>query len=209
MKGDLSALAMGVIIAMVMMFMGVYMIFIVSDIPGEGAYKDYAYTTTTNATDTGWINSTLNGTHKLTIGAIVSIEGETPDKTLTVIANNSDTSNKTITVYLNDVSIGTVLAIASTADTTKTFTEVNWVANTVNNLTFTATSNSGNDLNVESSAAKYPSSKPDNSFGAIITDLVTSTATVYNVLILVIVITALGVAIAVLRGFGQGGTSGV
>lgn len=45
-------------------------------------------------------------------------------------------------------------------------------------------------------------------FYSITTDLVTSTATVYNVLILVIVITALGVAIAVLRGFGSGGGGG-
>ena len=42
-----------------------------------------------------------------------------------------------------------------------------------------------------------------SSFYSMTQTLVTSTATVYNVLILVIVITALGVAIAVLRGFGS------
>lgn len=38
-------------------------------------------------------------------------------------------------------------------------------------------------------------------------NLVTNTGTIYDVLILVIIVVALGVAIAVLRGFSRGGTA--
>ena len=41
-----------------------------------------------------------------------------------------------------------------------------------------------------------------SSFYTIYTSLITNTSTIYDVLILVIIVVALGVAIAVLRGFG-------
>ena len=39
-------------------------------------------------------------------------------------------------------------------------------------------------------------------FGTVYTNLVTNTGTIYDVMILVIIVVSLGVAIAVLRGFG-------
>ena len=203
-KGQAEAIS-GIIIGAVLLFVGLFMVSAVSEVTSESTLKEYRYTTVTNSTDSVSINTTLNGTHKLTIGTIVSISGDTPDKTLTVIANNSDTSNKTITVYLNDVSIGTFVAVKSVADTSKTFTGLTWVANTINNLTYVSAGNTGDDLNIESAVGKYPSSKVDSSFGDINTSLISTMGTVFSVLGLVLIVIALALAIGALKGSMIGG----
>lgn len=201
-KGELTSLALGVVTAIVMLFVGLYTFSMVTEIPEESVYKDYVYTTVTNSTALT-VNTTQNGTHSLSIGALATIEGETPTKTITTTIENTDTSNITVNVYLNGASLGSVKAIAG-ANTTKTFSDVAWVANTVNNVTYEATY-TGTKLKVLSTAGKYPSGKTDTSFGAINTNLTTKTKTIYDVLILVVIITALGVAIWVLKRFGGSG----
>ena len=201
MKGDVQSVAMAIVVTVVVLFVGIFMITQVADVTPESSLKVYGYTTVTNSTDSGWINTTNNGTQSLVIGTLVSIEGETPTKTLKITAENTDTTNRTFTVYLNDVSLGTLLAVKST-NTTKTFTEVSWVTDSVNNLTYGNTINVDEDLSVTEAVGIYPSSKADSDMGSVQTSLVASTSVIYNILILVLIIVGLAVAIGYLSGFG-------
>jgi len=203
----LSGLALGVVIAIVALYMGLYMISQVSSVQDESVLKDYSYTTITNSTQLT-LNNSINQSHALSIGAFASIDGETPIKTLKAVINNTNANTDfVVNVYLNTVSLGTITAENNTV-TEKTFDNVNWVESAVNNVTYNTNTTSA-DVFVESSTAKYPSGKTDTDFGKINTSLTTNISTIFDVMILVIIIFALGVAIGVLKGFtgAAGGTT--
>jgi len=202
-KGQATAI-MGIVLGIVLLFVGLFMTSTVSSTTPERILKDYGYTTVTNSSSSGYINTTQNGTHSLTIGNIVSISGETPEKTLTLVAENTDTSNRSFDVYLNGKNISRVVAVAS-SNTTITISNVDWVANAVNNLTYVAVANTGTDLQVIQASGKYPSSKVDSNWGSINTTLINTVSTIFSVLGLVLIVVGLAFAIGTLRGTMAGG----
>ena len=203
MKGNASAVVLAVVVALTLLFVGMYMLDKINSLQAEKDLYDYVYTTVTNSTEIQ-VNNTNPGTHILTIGDIATIEGETAEKTLTAKIQNTDTSDISVDVYLNDNKLGTVTATAGT-NTTATFENVNWIANSDNVINFTTTY-TGTGLKILETSGKYPSDKALTNIGRINTDLITNTKTVFSIIILVITISALAIAIGVLRGTG-GGTS--
>jgi len=199
MKGTTSGLALGVITALVMLFVGIFMIDKIAGI-GESSYYDYTYTTMTNTTSQV-ANKTQTASYSFSLGSFASISGKTPEKTITVYVENKS-ADVTANVTLNGKLLGTFPLNGVTGHT---FTNVDFVESAVNNITV-GTDASDTATNVKNVTVKYPSGKEYTSFGSIFGNLTTNTRTIYDVLILVIIIVALGVAIAVLRGF-SGGTS--
>lgn len=201
-----SETSMDAIRALMVLFIGIFIVVVLVDVIPESSLKDYAYTTTAN-TSVGYTNGTTNVTHNLTVADIVTIAGEaTPDKTLTAVVDNANTTDSyTVTAYLNGASLGSFTASNNTA-TTNIFTSVPFTANSVNTVLYTS---DGDDelLYVNSTTVKYPSSKADTGFGTISNDLTSKTGTVYKVLILVLVVVALVVTMRYLK-FGQGSPGG-
>ena len=201
-KGQAEAIS-GIIVGAVLLFVGLFMVATVSNITPESTLKDYGYTTATNSTDLT-IDVTSNGTHKVTIGTIVSITGETASSLLTTIVDNQNGTNSfTVYVLLNDVSLGTITATNNTI-TTQQFSDVNWVTGSVNTLTYVS-NNVGSEVFVNSSASYYPSSKVDTGFGDINTSTISTMGTVFSVLGLVLIVIALALAISALKGSMIGG----
>ena len=201
-KGQAEAIS-GIIVGAVLLFVGLFMVATVSNITPESTLKDYGYTTATNSTDLT-IDVTSNGTHKVTIGTIVSITGETASSLLTTIVDNQNGTNSfTVYVLLNDASLGTITATNNTI-TTQQFTSVNWVTGSVNKLTY-VTNNAESEVFVNSSASYYPSSKVDTDFGDINTSIISTMGTVFSVLGLVLIVIALALAIGALKGSMVGG----
>jgi len=197
-KGQATAI-MGIVLGAVLLFIGLFMVSIVNEVTPESTLKDYGYTTVTNSSSSGYINTSQNGTHSLTIGTIVSISGETPEKTLTIKAENTDSTDRDFDVYVNGVNVSRVTATNLT-NTTVTLSNINWVANAKNNITYVATVNVGKDLRVLQATAKYPSSKVDSDWGSINTTLISTMGTIFSVLGLVLIVIALAIAIGALKG---------
>jgi len=195
-KGNLSSLALTVVVALVMLFVGLYAINMVADIQPESDLYDYAYTTTTNTTSQV-ANTTQTAPYSFDID-MVTIEDETPIKTITIYFENKS-ADVTANATLNGVSLGTW---SVNGVTEKTFSNVNFVDDATNNITIGSDASDANS-NVINVTVKYPSSKTSTDFGTIFSNLTTNTGTIFDVMILVIIIVALGVAIAVLRGFGS------
>ena len=197
--------SMNAIRALAVLFLGLFIFATLAEVLPEENLKDYAYTTTANST-VEFTNSTTNVTHNITVGAIASISGETPTKTLTAVVDNANTTDTyTVTAYLNGVSLGSFTALNNT-NTSNTFTSVAFTASTVNTILYTS---DGDDelLYVNSTTIKYPSSTTDTQFGTINNDLISKTGTVYKVLILVVVITSLVIALKYLK-FGAPASGG-
>jgi len=204
MKGSLSAVVLAVVVALTMLFVGLYMTSKVNSLQAEKDLYDYVYTTVTNTTELQ-VNNTNPGTHTLTIGDIATIEGETAEKVLTTKIQNTDTSDISVDVYLNDNKLGTVTATAGT-NTTATFENVNWIANSDNVVNFTTTY-TGTGLKILETSGKYPSDKALTTIGRINSDLITNTKTIFSIVVLVVIISALAIAIGVLKGAGGGTTT--
>jgi len=202
-KGQATAI-MGIVLGAVLLFIGLFMVSIVNEVTPESTLKDYGYTTVTNSSSSGYINTSHNGTHSLTIGTIVSISGETPEKTLTIKAENTDSTDRDFDVYVNGVNVSRVTA-KNLTNTTTTISNINWVANAKNNITYIATVNVGEDLRVLQATAKYPSSKVDSDWGSINTTLISTMGTIFSVLGLVLIVIALAIAIGALKGTMVGG----
>ena len=149
----------------------------------ESAYMDYIYSTKTNTTATGYINTSVNGTQTLMIGDIADIiRGETIIKTLNITAENTDTTNRIITVYLNSVVLGNMTAINQSNSTTL-FEDVNFVQNSKNILTYVPVANTGEDLKILNVTGVYPSGRKDVKFDGIMSLLVS----VLSIIIVVII----------------------
>ena len=201
-KGQAEAIS-GIVIGAVMLFIGLFMISAVSSATPEDTLKEYGYTTVTNSTDLT-LNGSTNQTHNLAIGALVSIEGVTPDKTITTTVDNQNaTTNFTVNVYLNGVALDTINALNGTT-TTGSYTAVDWVASATNNLTYN-TNNTNSEVFINSTAGVYPSSKTDTEWGSINTTIISTVGTIFSVLGLVLIVIALALAIGALRGSMIGG----
>lgn len=201
MKGNVADLALGVVIAIVTLFIGIYAIEKVYNIQDDSVFWDYSYTTASN-TSTQTLNVATNATHKLTIGTLETIENEAaPAETLVFnVTSAAAALDYNVSVYLNDVFLETFMITHGTTEQ-NTINDVPWVSDVKNNLTYQTAAPAGN-LTTLKSYGTYPSSRTPTNWGAIDQSLVTNTTTIYDVLILVIIVTALGVAIAILRGFG-------
>lgn len=196
-KGQVEAIS-GIVIGAVLLFVGLFMVSLVSSATPENILKDYAYTTVTNSTDLT-LNISVNQTHQLVIGALVSIDAETPDKTITTAVDNQNTtSNLTVNVYLNTGSLGTINALNGTT-TTGIFTSVSWADSRTNNVTYYITENRS-DVFINSSVGYYPSSKVDSEWGSTNTSIISTVGTIFSVLGLALIIIALAIAIGALKG---------
>ena len=191
---------LGIVVTIVALFVGIFMISEVSSVIPDSQLYDYVYSTVTNNTKLT-LNNSVNQTHSLSIGSIASIDGKTPEKILTIKVNNTATSNiYSLKIYLNAQLIATENLPNNTVSTFS-YENVNIVENAVNNVTMNSNTTSA-DVDVLSSSIKYPSDKITTSFGDIHTGLVTNTGTIYNILVLVLIIIGLAVAIAYLNRFG-------
>jgi hypothetical protein len=206
MKGELSGLALGVVVAVVCLFIGLYAISLVNNLKDDSDFYDYSYTIASNTT-TQTVQTGTNATHKLTIGAFETIENEaTATKSLLFnVTSAAAALDYNISVFIDDVFADTFMITHGTTES-NTVSSVSWVASNVNNITYETAAPAGN-LTTLKSYATYPSGRTANDWGTISDNMVTNTGTIYDVMILVIIVVALGVAIAVLRGFGgHGGT---
>jgi hypothetical protein len=198
-KGSLSDLSLGVVIALVSLFIGLYMITKVANIQSAKDLYDYSYTTISN--NSVRIVSLAGILYNNTL-TVASISGETTTKTLFInVSNANTTSNFTVSVYMNGVSLGTFLATANTLST-HTFTDVNYINGNSINISANVITASATNVTTNMVRIYYPSGTTETSFGEINTNLTENTSTVFDVIILVIIIVSLGVAIEVLRGFG-------
>ena len=201
-KGQVEALT-GIVLGAVLLFVGLFMISTISSATPESTLKDYGYTTVTNSTALT-LNGSVNQTQNLAIGTLVSISGETSDKTLVIKANNThatDTFN--LKVYLNG-NLKATETLPNNTVTTLTYTDVNWVASATNNVTLNSNTTSS-DVEIISSVGKYPSSKADSNWGSINTSIISTIGTVFSVLGLVLIVIALAVAIGVINSSMIGG----
>ena len=198
-KGNFSGVATESISVIVLLFVGIFMISLVSDLQAENTLYDYTYTTATNSTDIT-INSSLNASYTLTITDIASIQDSDPVKTITVILDNQDSGDYTVTGWLNDVSLGTVTAENNT-NTTNTFSTVSFVEDADNNITISSTAGAASNLTSSSLTTKYPATREYTSMGSIWSNLTTSVGTIYSVNILLVIVALLAVALAAINSF--------
>jgi hypothetical protein len=201
MKGELSGLALGVVVAVVCLFIGLYAISLVSNLKDDSDFYDYSYTTASN-TSTQTLNVAANATHSLTIGAIETIENEAaPTEQLSFnVTSAAAALDYNVSVYLNNAFLDTFMITHGTTET-NVISSVPWVTSSVNLIKYESSAPAGN-LTTLKSYATYPSGRTANNWGSISDNLISNTSTTYDVMILVIIVVALGVAIAVLRGFG-------
>ena len=187
----------GLVVGTVILFVGLFMTNIVATIQSPSYYYDYGYTTAAN-TSTQTLNSAANATHYLTMGTIASISGETTVSELsTNVTNVHAATDFTVNVYLNDALLGVITA-PHDATTQTVFTSVPWVASSANKLVYQTTAGAAN-LTTLKSYGTYPSSQIANSFGTMYDNLVNTTATIFSVMGLIIIVAALGVAIKSLQ----------
>lgn len=202
-KGQISNLALGVVTTIVTLFVGLFMIDSVSEIQSESSLYDYAYTTVNNTT-TGSINTSVTLTHQVSIGDIVSIEDEAAARrTIDVFVTNNTAHPDNINVTLNGESLGT-FALGNSATTLQRFDNVGWIKNTINNITVGTVNTTNSFVTVNYTTSAYASGKTNTNIGNVFTNLTTSTGAVYDVITLVVIIFALGMAIGVLSRFTGG-----
>ena len=207
-KGNFSGAAQESIAVIVLLFVGIFMISMVSGLLAEDTIYDYTYTTATNSTDIN-IDSSANASYTLTITDIASIQNSDPVKTITVILDNQDSSDYTVTGWLNGVSLGDVTAENNT-NTTNSFSDVSFVENADNNITFSSTAGVTSNLTSSSLATTYPSSRGYTGMGSVWANLVTNVSTIYSVNILLVVVALLAVALGAIQAFRRpaGGSGG-
>ncbi|MCD6398778.1 MAG: hypothetical protein J7L08_02550 [Candidatus Aenigmarchaeota archaeon] len=170
----------------------------VADIYDMSELYDYTYTTVTNSTKLT-LNNSVEKTHTLSIGSFAdTIENEDIVKTLVININNTGASSYNLTVKLNGKSLETF--VIPKGEKTKTYSDVAWVESATNNITYSSDTTS-NDVDVISSVGKYPSGRTTVGFGSVYDSLTTNTSTIYDVMVLVIIVVALGIAIGSIRGF--------
>ena len=123
-------------ISLLILFIGIFTISTIYNLTAPGDISSYVYASSSNSS-ASYLNSTINATHKLSIGAISSlISGVTPTKSLTTtVSNYNATDDFTVTAYLNNVSLGSFTAVKNT-NTTHTFNNLAFVANAANNITY-------------------------------------------------------------------------
>lgn len=201
-KGALTGIVLAAVTAIILLFVGIFTVNIIGDIQSDSDLYDYTYTKDTNTTSL-IANSTDVASYNYSLSSLVSIEDEIPDKEISIYVENKSTG-VTFNATLNGNSLGTFGVTGVNNITHHTFTDVNFVGDTENNITVGSNAKD-NESNVQNITIRYPSDKSTTNFGSIWGELTTSTGTIYSVLILVIIIVALGIAIAVLRGFGGGG----
>lgn len=201
-QGQLSNLALGVILTIVTLFIGLYTISTVADLQSESTLYDFSYNTSSNTTSKVF-NTSDTYDAVFVIGVMPAISGEAdPTKEITIIVNNTNqTTTFTINATLNGASLGTFSATNGT-NTTEVYTSASFVGNATNNITVGMTSR-GTNTTVTNVTIEYPASRSTTSWYTLQGNLITNTGTIFDVLILVIIVVSLGVAIAVLRGFGR------
>lgn len=194
-------MALGVVVAIVCLFIGLYAISLVNDLKDPSDFYDYSYTTASN-TSTQTLQTGTNATHKLTIGTLYTIAGEAaPTKTLTFnVTSAAAILDYNVSVFLNGAFLDTFMIQNGTTEK-NSVSAVSWVSGQINNITYESSAAAGN-LTTLKTYGVYPSGRTANDWGSISDNLITNTGTTYDVMILVIIVVALGVAIAVLRGFG-------
>jgi hypothetical protein len=197
---NLDNLALEIIVGLCALFVGLYVISIVSGVMPVSDKLDYAYTTGTNTTSLT-MNSTANATQSIDVSTIGSITGETPNSYISGTITSTDTTNRTATILFNGVIVDTLTAANSSASTFSFDVSPSSVIVGINNITASTGVATTNKINLTTSSLYYPSGTKNTEFGTDFANLVTSTGTVFDVMILVIIITALGVGLYVLRGF--------
>jgi len=200
-KGQLSVLALGVILALTVLFVGIYMISKISYVMESDMY-DY---TTTDVNNNTALNLTASAGEKtLTIGTLATINGEALSRYLFIeITNGNATVDATITTYLNGTSLGTFTA-GNNSVTNHTFTGFSLTSGGPHNITVTESGVAVSTVSLNRTNLTYESgrSTATTTFGSVYAGLASNTATIVDVVILAVIIVSLGVAIAVLRGFG-------
>ena len=180
-------------IALVMLYVTLFMINAVADIHPDTDLYDYSYSTTANSTEQD-INSSLNASYMFSISAIADIESETPTETITVITNNSDASNYTVSVWLNNELLTNFISIDST-ETTEIISSVSFVANSDNNISLSSTAGAGTNLSSLSSTIYYADATTNTDIGDTFTSITSTVDSVFSVQSIIIIIVMLAVAI--------------
>jgi uncharacterized membrane protein len=197
-EGSIAAPLMSIVVGVVLLFVGIFMVSLVSNV-GDAYYTEDVYTTTTNSTLLT-INMTLNQTkwHLITVADAYSLA--------TITAHVSNTAAKaspggTLTVLQNGVSLGTItVPITGTNESDTAFTGVTLTENAVLNLSYRATAGTGTEnVYVNSTAVYYANDNVNTDMGDIKDSLVTNTATIFTVLGLVLIVAGLAMAITSLK----------
>lgn len=209
-KGQLSALAIGIVLTIVVAFIGLFAVQKVANLMSETDQFDYAYTTSTNTSKLN-VSIVSRPFYTLTVASIGTIKGETATREARVWINNSANLGGVVINmtfgrpnFIKDT--GYTCTVPGSNITRCLFSRLNFAVGT-NNITIGASSGTG-DVGAENTTVAnvtlvYPNSRSSTQFGSIASSLTTNTGTVYDVIILVVIVVALGVAIAVLRGFNS------
>jgi len=215
MKGQLSNLALGVIVAVAVLFIGLYAIAKVAPLVPENELWAYGYSTSTNIT-TEYVNQSRTDTRRfnLTVADIKNLDDSSRKITIAT-ANFNDSLAMRFNASLNSVFLG-YWDVPANTNYTKIYNASNFEDGfnssagglyRLNTIAVTSNSSIKGDAIKQSDVMNvslyYPSSRVDGNFGSVYSSLITNVGTTYDVMILVIIVVSLGVAIAVLKGFGQ------
>jgi len=215
-KAMTSDMILGIVTAIICLFIGIFAINMTASINNESSLKDYStYNTSTFTINTN-ISTTANLTKGVSILAVVGISGKTPITELKVGTENTNTTRAMLfTIYTNvtgdrDHVRGTVVLTPSTENYT-TYEDIGWLGNTLYQVIVTTNGTSDGTFSklprVLNITVKYPTAKTNTGFGTIFDNLTSSTSTVYDVIFLVIIVVTLGIGLVVLRGLSGGSSA--
>lgn len=196
---------LGAVVAVVMLFVGIFMVSEVAGVTPEDQLLDYTYTTVTNSTDLTGLNSS-DQDHGISIGVFADeIENKDYNHELTSNVTNSDSAEHTVNVSVEGTQVGQITVPASDS-AEKTFEDISYTENATNTITYSS-GVSSDVLTVKYSEGDYASGQEDSDFGSIQSTLIDNTSTVYSILVLALIIIVLAIAIQYLRVFGTGRTT--
>jgi hypothetical protein len=202
MKGQVSGLVMDVIIVVVLLFIGLFFITTTAALQPASSLSAYSYGAFSN-TSSGVANTSRYQNMTFNISE-ASISGLTPTESVYfAYVNYNTTANYTLNATFNGGLIFNSTALNGTTSISSAYTVT--CLNGINNLTFGSTalgtSAQNNNVTILNATSNCANSTAATWVNTTFTGLITNTGTIYQVLILVVIIIALGVAIMFLRGF--------
>jgi len=197
-----SAMIMGIVTAIVCLFIGLFAINMTSNIQSKSDLYDYSYNDSSDTTSRNVVVAT-NATKTWYVPTIPNIVGETGKLEFICInvTNTNATAPYTASAYLNNTYGETLLETKVMSASTNNLTCYDvTLAPTRNNQIIVVCNAISNTCLETKIRVKMATATSATGFGSIYDNLVSNTSTVYDVLFLAIIIVALAIGIAYLKG---------